>query len=100
MVDLEALFSQSFFSYQTNRYECEPLTIDKWLASSALQKAIRRGNEAEALSCARLLLNVDAQRLWRRLGIIAIEDIGVADIEVVGQTLWATRSKARRSMKI
>lgn len=97
MVDLEVLFSQGFSSYQANRYECEPLTIDKWLASSALQKAIRRGNEAEALSCARLLLNVDAQRLWRRLGIIAIEDIGVADIEVVGQTLWASRSKARRS---
>ena len=67
MVDLEELFSQSFSSYQTSQHECDSLTIDKWLASSALQKAIRRGNEAEALSCARLLLNVDAQRLWRRL---------------------------------
>ena len=97
MVELEELFSQSFSIYQTSQRECETLTIDKWLASSALQKAIRRGNEAEALSCTRLLLNVDAQRLWRRLGIISIEDIGVADIEVVGQTLWATRSKSRRS---
>jgi len=51
---------------------------------SGLQKGIRRGNEALAMTCAVELWesNFDAY-LWRRLKIIASEDIGLADVETV-----------------
>lgn len=53
---------------------------------SALQKFIRRGMDRDVLSvgnemCNRAIPNYDVQRwarLWRRLHIIATEDIGVA----------------------
>ncbi len=47
---------------------------------SALQKDIRRGNYFEASFWARdLVLSGNAWRLWRRLQIIALEDIGMAN---------------------
>lgn len=70
--------------------------IDRWLAASALQKAVRRGKEGEALRCTRLLVDVDPQRLWRRIVVIAMEDVGVADINVVADTVFASRSKVWR----
>ncbi len=70
--------------------------IDKWLAASAMQKAIRRNNEAEALRCARLLVDVDPQRLWRRTAVVAMEDVGVGDIDAVADAIYASRSKAWR----
>ena len=70
--------------------------IDRWLAASAMQKAVRRGNEVEALLCAQLLVDVDPQRLWRRIAVIAMEDVGVADIDAVADTVLAARSKVWR----
>lgn len=58
------------------------LDISPWLAMSLLQKAIRRGQEGYALWAAATLLRDSPERLWRRLGLIAFEDIGVADPEV------------------
>lgn len=75
----------------------EPLSgVDRWVASSALQKAVRRNREGEALRCARLLVDVDPQRFWRRVTVIAMEDIGVGDIDAVADTVLAARSKAWR----
>src|SRR3954452_2722868 len=61
--------------------EPKPLDISPWLAMSLLQKAIRRGEEAYALQAAAALLRDSPERLWRRLGLIAFEDIGLADPE-------------------
>jgi hypothetical protein len=65
----------------------EALTADRYVAMSALQKAIRRGNQAVGLSAALSLLCSNVRGFWRRLGIIAFEDIGVANIDLVG---WVT----------
>lgn len=48
-------------------------------ATSALQKAIRRGRPAEALFWAMELREKYYKYLWRRLEIIAAEDIGIGN---------------------
>lgn len=56
-----------------------PRSLDPWLASSLLQKAIRRG-EIDAVQAAAITLQrVRGNAVWRRLTIIAAEDIGLAD---------------------
>jgi hypothetical protein len=55
-----------------------PLT-DKWILSSAVQKSIRRGREHEAVMLALHLHSVDPAYLRRRLPVIALEDVGMAD---------------------
>jgi hypothetical protein len=57
--------------------------LDPWSASSLLQKAIRRGELEIALSAASALLHFRGRAIWRRLVVIAFEDIGVADIDLV-----------------
>jgi hypothetical protein len=62
---------------------CKPFAVSPWIAMSLLQKSIRRGNEELALRAAATLLMVAPDKLWRRCGGIAFEDIGIADIETV-----------------
>ncbi len=64
-----------------------PLAADRYVALSAMQKAIRRGDENLALRAAMNLMIGGPHAIWRRLGIIAFEDIGVANIDLVG---WVT----------
>ncbi len=64
-----------------------PLVADRYIALSTFQKAIRRGHEDLALRAAASLMIGGPHAIWRRLGIIAFEDIGVANIDAVG---WAT----------
>ena len=54
----------------------QPMDASPWVAMSALQKAIRRGREDLALGAAATLLRDAPERLWRRLGCIAYEDVG------------------------
>ncbi|PZO88662.1 MAG: hypothetical protein DI626_01265 [Micavibrio aeruginosavorus] len=68
----------------------EPMQGDQWLLASAMQKAIRRGEVKTALRAGYALWNIDRQRFWRRLHIIALEDTGIADTESLIQTLTAT----------
>ena len=49
------------------------------VAVSALIKALRRGREVEALYWADQLQVRYPKYLWRRLGIVAAEDVGIAD---------------------
>lgn len=74
----------------------EPLAIDPWLAMSLLQKAVRRGKEEWALGAAAALLAVSPERLWRRLCVIAFEDIGLADIQLVGLVVSIQNGKTSR----
>lgn len=74
-----------------------PLPISPWVSMSLLQKAIRRGETAWALSAASTLLVNDPDRLWRRLGCIAFEDVGLADLTAVGLVTSALAGKRVRA---
>lgn len=69
---------------------------EPFLLASGLQKAIRRGLAPAALVCARDLLHVDPVRLWRRLSVIAMEDIGIPGADAVAEVLWVAGKKAWR----
>ena len=74
----------------------EPLPCDRWLAASALQKAIRRGDPLTAQRAARTLYRYDPRSAWRRLLVIAYEDIGIAALgAVIVTTLRSANAKAR-----
>lgn len=67
----------------------------KWNASSALQKAIRRGDRMMALRLAAALHKLDPQYIAKRLHVVAVEDIGLADPDVMamyhfgaGKKMW------------
>jgi len=64
---------------------------------SALQKMIRRGKEVEAMYWAMELETTNPSWLWKRLMIIAIEDIGLADPDVVVlvKNLWDVYDKIK-----
>jgi hypothetical protein len=62
----------------------EPLPVSIWIAASTLQKAIRRGRADLAIAAAATLAVNDPDRLWRRIGGIAFEDIGLGDPCTVG----------------
>ena len=59
------------------------LAISPYAAISQLQKGIRRGETTHALSAAATLLATSPERLWRRLGCIAPEDVGLGNIVAV-----------------
>lgn len=75
----------------------DPLPVDRWLARSALQKAIRRAEVALALRAAAALHAQVGAAIWRALVVIALEDVGVAGIDVVARVVAAARDKAWRA---
>jgi hypothetical protein len=75
---------------------CDPLTISPWVAMSLLQKAIRRGRKDLALRAAATLLHRSPERLWRRLGCIAFEDVGLGDFDTVAVVTSALSGKRYR----
>lgn len=75
----------------------DPLPADRWLARSALQKAVRRGEVVVALRAAAALHAQVGPAIWRALIIIALEDVGVAEIDVVARVIAAARDKAWRA---
>jgi replication-associated recombination protein RarA len=62
----------------------QPMEGTPWLAMSAMQKAVRRGREDLALRAAATLLRDAPDKLWRRVGCIAFEDVGLAALDTVG----------------
>jgi hypothetical protein len=76
-----------------------PSSIDcsPWVAMSLMQKTIRRGREDLALRAAATLLRDAPEKLWRRIGVIAFEDIGVADLATVERVVAALGGKALRA---
>ena len=70
-----------------------------WVALSAMQKAkrSRRGREDLALSAAATLLRDAPEKLWRRIGCVAFEDVGVANLDAVGLTTVALGGKQVRA---
>jgi hypothetical protein len=76
---------------------CDPLKVSPWIAMSLLQKAIRRRQEHLALRAAATLLHISSERLWRRCGCIAFEDVGVADLDTVAIVTAALAGKRFRT---
>jgi hypothetical protein len=76
---------------------CNPLPISPWVAMSLLQKAIRRGRSELALRAASTLLPGSPERLWRRIGCIAFEDIGIAELDTVALITAAIAGKRFRA---
>jgi hypothetical protein len=68
----------------------------KWRASSALQKSVRRGRVAMALTMANALLKLDPPYLVRRLPVIALEDVGLGNLDAAEATIWALKNAAWR----
>jgi hypothetical protein len=60
-----------------------PLLIDPWVASSLLQKAIRRGEADVAASAGLTLFRLRRAAIWRRFMVIAFEDVGAASIDAL-----------------
>lgn len=73
-----------------------PINTTPWIAMSAMQKAVRRGRKQLALRTAATLLQKSPDRLWRRIGCIAAEDIGLGDLEAVTLTTAALAGKRFR----
>ena len=68
----------------------------KWLYTSALQKAIHRGHSEIAAMCAASLSAIDPGYCWRRLPIIALEDVGFGNKIACALVLEAAKSAAFR----
>jgi hypothetical protein len=58
-----------------------PMDTSPWVAMSAMQKAIRRGREVLALCAAATLMRDAPDELWRRIGCIAHEEVGLGRAE-------------------
>jgi hypothetical protein len=70
---------------------------DRWLLGSALQKAIRRGRVGIAVGTAREVFGLNASYLWRRLCVIALEDIGFGDPLTCALVLFAANNSPLRN---
>jgi hypothetical protein len=86
-----------FDNHDSNHLPAPPLECSAWVAMSALQKAIRRGEVEIALRAAATLHRDAPERLFRRLAVIAFEDVGIADIEAVSLTVAALIGKRWRA---
>jgi hypothetical protein len=74
----------------------KPIAADPWIVSSLLQKSIRRG-ETEIARCAALtLFKHRGSSVWRRLMVIAFEDVGIGGLDVVTTTVAAAGDSAWR----
>lgn len=76
--------------------EVEPLKVDQWIVSSLLQKSIRRGDADVAARAALTLFKLKGSALWRRLMVIAFEDIGVGSVNALIATVSSSDAAWRK----
>lgn len=74
----------------------EPLSVSSWVAASAAQKAIRRGDVDLALRATATLLKSDPTKLWRRLAGIVFEDVGLASVDTIRLVMTMMTGKSLR----
>lgn len=72
---------------------------NKWLLVSCLQKSIRRGFEEEAVILWRKLKDIDRFYAIYRLSIMAIEDIGLGNIDILYDFLSTGLKKVNLEQK-
>lgn len=75
-----------------------PLKLDPWAASSLLQKAIRRGEAGLASRAGLTLYRQRGPAVFKRLCMIAVEDIGLADISLIQDVVRIGTDKSLRSV--
>lgn len=75
----------------------KPLPVDRWIAASVLQKAIRRNDPKTAMRAAFTLFHQDRRVLWRRIAVIALEDVGAASPGAIVKTLAVCHDPACRA---
>ncbi len=95
LTDIKQQFASAIGTWNAPPFE--PLAISPWLGAALLQKSIRRGEENFALRAAASLLKISPDRLWRRCGGIAAEDVGLGDINVVANVSVGLSGKRLRS---
>lgn len=71
--------------------------LDPWSASSLLQKAVRRGDVRHALIAARALYRFRGKMIWKRLLLIAFEDVGVGCPSLVAEVTRLCSDPAARA---
>jgi hypothetical protein len=67
----------------------QPLAVDPWIASSMLQKSIRRGDADLAERAAITLHGLRGKGAWRRLIVIGFEDVGIGSVDALIKTTAA-----------
>lgn len=95
--DMRQGIAQDILARRDETPPFEPANLDPHISASVLQKAIRRGEKLIALRAAARLLESDPNRFWRRLLVIAFEDIGIADLDAVGRVVAMHGQKRWRS---
>jgi hypothetical protein len=75
----------------------KPLLCDRWVASSAMQKSIRRGDRLTAQRALRTLYQHDPSSAWRRLLIVACEDVGIGALDAA--VITAARSANTKALR-
>jgi len=70
--------------------------LDPWTASSLLQKAIRRSEVDYAIHAARTLHRQRGTGIWRRCLLIACEDVGIGDLDLVRHATLMTLGRDMR----
>jgi len=73
-----------------------PMSGDQWLLSSCLQKSVRRGDVKTAERAALSFWHTDRLGFLRRLHILALEDVGMANPVLVVDVLAATSNPVWR----
>lgn len=68
-------------------HSARQMPIDRYVAASLMQKAIRRGDAEWAIEGASTLLQIDSRYLWRRLIITLFEDVGLHDTRLAWRAL-------------
>ena len=80
--------------------DCRPETVllkaDPWIVSSLLQKSIRRGETEIAQQATLTFLALKGSAIWRRLMVIAFEDIGAGSADLLAATVAAGTDSAWR----
>src|SRR5690242_19239589 len=73
-----------------------PIPADPWVISSLLQKSIRRSETVIAQRAALTFLKLKGAAIWRRLMVIAFEDVGIGSVDALTATVAAAGDSAWR----
>ncbi len=74
----------------------KPIPTDPWVISSLLQKSIRRSETDIAQRAALTLFKLKGAAIWRRLMVIAFEDVGIGSVDALTATVAAAGDSAWR----
>lgn len=84
---LHARFSTADYPFPDDAPPAPFPNADRYVLASLVQKAIRRGDTQIARRAAHQLLKSDPARLWRRLRVVALEDIGIGDCKIAADLI-------------